>query len=98
MSTIHQLAIGLNVSERTLVSWSKSFKITPTANEEGILCYNEKQQQKLLEIHHLIQVRGFSIAGAKAELKKPSLGPQRDATIKKLTEIKDFLAAFRDSF
>lgn len=97
-STIHQLAVGLNVSERTLTSWNKSFKINLIPNAEGVLCYNEKQKKIILEIHHLIQVRGFTIAGAKAELKKPNLEHKKAETIEKLTEIRDFLEAFRDSF
>lgn len=97
-STIHQLAVGLNISDRTLTSWNKSFKINLVPNKEGILCYNKKQKKLILQIHHLICERRFTIVGAKNELKKPTLGPKKEETIEKLTEIRDFLEAFKDSF
>lgn len=89
-STLHQLAIGLSISEKTLHSWNKSFKITPVANAEGQYIYNPNQKELILRIHHLIKERGFTIAGAKKELVKAPIEPQKKATIQKLKEIKSF--------
>lgn len=97
MSTLHQLAIGLSVSEKTLQAWNKSFKLNPSQNAEGQLVYNEPQKTLLLQIHHLIKERGFTIAGAKKELKKEPLHQKKKETIQKLQDIRVFLEELKDS-
>lgn len=97
MSTLHQLAIGLSVSEKTLQSWSKSFKLNPSPNAEGHLIYSAPQKDLVLQIHHLIKERGFTIAGAKKELKKEPLQQKKKETIQKLQHIRVYLEELRDS-
>lgn len=97
MSTLHQLAIGLSVSEKTLQSWNKSFKLTPALNAEGHLVYTTPQKDLVLQIHHLIKERGFTIAGAKKELKKVPLQEKKKETIQKLQNIRVYLEELRDS-
>ena len=96
MSTLHQLAIGLNVSEKTLHSWNKNFKIILLQNEHGELCYTAEQKELLLRIHHLIKERGFTIKGAKMELKKEPLDDKPISIIQRLTEIRDFLTEIKE--
>jgi DNA-binding transcriptional MerR regulator len=96
MSTLHQLAIGLSVSEKTLQAWNKSFKLTPTQNVEGHLVYTAPQKALLLQIHHLIKERGFTIAGAKKELKKEPLHEKKKETIQKLKEVRQFLVELKE--
>lgn len=96
MATLHQLAIGLNTSEKTLHSWNKNFKINPIPNEEGQLCYTEEQKELLLKVHRLVKKRGFTIAGAKMELEKEPFQSQKEATIKKLTEVRSFLEFLKE--
>lgn len=97
MSTLHQLAIGLSVSEKTLQAWNKSFKLTPTQNVEGDLVYTAPQKALILQIHHLIKDRGFTIIGAKKELKKEPLQEKKKETIQKLQNIRVFLEELKDS-
>lgn len=97
MSTLHQLAIGLSVSEKTLQAWNKSFKLNPMPNVEGQLVYSTQQKELLLQIHYLIKERGFTIAGAKKELKKAPLQEQKKETIQKLQSIRGFLEELKDS-
>lgn len=98
MSTLHQLAIGLSVSEKTLHSWNKSFKISPTTNANGQFVYSPEQKELVLTIHHLIKNRGFTITGAKKELSKTPLNKKKEETIHKLQDIRQFLVDLRDSF
>lgn len=91
MSTLHQLTIGLGISEKTLLSWNKNFKIMPLQDEKGNKLYSEVQKNLILRIHHLIKERGFTITGAKKELAKPDFHQQRERTIEELTAIKGFL-------
>jgi DNA-binding transcriptional MerR regulator len=97
MSTLHQLAIGLSVSEKTLHAWNKSFKLNPAQNAEGQLVYSAPQKALLLQIHHLIKERGFTIAGAKKELKKEPVQQKKKETIQKLQDIRVFLEDLKDS-
>lgn len=97
MSTLHQLAIGLSVSEKTLQSWNKSFKLSPSLNAEGQLVYNSEQKELLLQIHHLIKERGFTISGAKKELKKRPLHEKKKETIQSLQNIRGFLEELKNS-
>lgn len=97
MSTLHQLAIGLGITEKTLLSWNKNFKIMPLQDENGNKIYSEAQKQLVLRVHHLIKERGFTIAGAKKELKKPDFHEQRERTIEELTSIKGFLKELKAS-
>jgi len=96
-STLHQLAIGLNVSEKTLQTWNKSFKITPSPNAEEQLIYTPQQKDLLLQIHHLIKERGFTITGAKKELKKVPFQQKKKETIEKLKDIRVFLEELKES-
>lgn len=97
MSTLHQLAIGLSINEKTLHAWNKSFKITPSPNEGGQLIYSAEQKVLILRIHHLIKERGFTITGAKKELKKAPIAQKKKETITKLKNIRHFLVELKQS-
>ena len=97
MSTLHQLAIGLNVSEVTLHTWNKSFKLTPALNGDGHFVYTPSEKALILQIHHLMKERCFTIAGAKLELKKEPLQNKKKETIQKLQDIRGFLKDLKDS-
>lgn len=95
-STLHQLAIGLSIPEKTLHSWNKNFKIVPTENEAGHLTYSQDQIDFILHLYHLIKERGFTIPGAKQELEKGPVDKNRDETIQKLLQIRAFLSELKE--
>ena len=98
MAKLTQLVIGLNVEEKTLLSWNKNFKIHPHNNEKGELVYSKEQVDFITHIHFLIKKRGFTIIGAKLELKKKGdSNEKRDSSIQKLTQIKGFLVELKDN-
>ncbi len=98
MAKLNQLVIGLNVEEKTLLSWNKNFKIHPQEDEKGELVYSKEQVDFITHIHFLIKKRGFTIIGAKMELKKKDvINEKRDTTIQKLTQIKGFLEELKDN-
>jgi len=96
VSTSHQIAIELGVSEKTLQSWNKSFKLATTTNNQGQVCYDESTKEQLLLIYHLIKDRGFTISGAKQELKKAPLHEKKQETISKLAEVRQFLSFLKE--
>ncbi len=95
MSSLHQLAVGLNITEKTLYSWNKNFGIKPIVNEEGDLAYTPEQKEMILQIYRLIKEQGLTIVAAKATLKKGALLEKRTETIEKLLEIKAFLKSIQ---
>lgn len=91
MSSLHQLAVGLNITEKTLYSWNKNFGIKPIVNEAGELCYTPAQKDLILQIYRFIKEQKLTIALTKAELKKDAILEKRTETIEKLLEIRAFL-------
>lgn len=96
VSTLHQIAIELGVTEKTLLSWNKSFKIPTQTSEQGQMFYDESAKEQLLLIYHLIKDRGFTIAGAKKELQKAPIYKKKEATINKLREVRQFLSFLKE--
>lgn len=97
MAKLQQLVIGLGVEEKTLLSWTKNFKIHPVSNADGQLIYTEEQVQFIQLIHHLIKERGFTIIGAKKELKKGDFHYRKQQTISRLVKIRTFLEELKES-
>lgn len=96
-SSLHQLAIGLRITEKTLLAWNKKFNIKPSIDEQGQLIYSPEQKDLILRLHYLIKERGFTLAGAQKELKKPDIRVQRETTIQRLLEIRGFLQNLKES-
>ncbi len=96
MAKLKQLVIGLNVEEKTLLSWNKNFKIKASTDDLGDLIYSEDQVEFIQLIHHLIKIRGFTIIGAKKELKKGDYHYNRQETISRLVKIRTFLEELKE--
>lgn len=96
MSTLHQLTVGLNITEKTLLAWNKRFRIQPATDETGQLIYSPKQKELILRLHYLIKEQGYTLAGAEKQLKQPDFRARRDQTIQQLTEIRSFLVALKN--
>ena len=97
MAKLKQIEIGLNVAEKTLLSWNKNFKIKASLDAEGALVYSDDQIAFIQLIHHLIKERGFTIIGAKKELKKGDFHYKRQQTISQLVKIRTFLEELKES-
>ena len=68
--TIAEVAKMLHVTPPTLRYWEKEFKLNPHKTEKGSRRYNEKDIETLRIIHHLVKVKGLTLAGAKQKLKE----------------------------
>lgn len=96
MAKLKQLVIGLDVEEKTLLSWNKNFKIKASIDNLGDLIYSEDQVEFIQLIHHLIKIRGFTIIGAKKELKKGDYHYKKQQTIRRLVKIRTFLEELKE--
>ena len=69
--TIGEVADMFEVSRSLLRYWENEFAfITPRKNKKGDRLFNKQNIQQIQIIYDLVKVRGFTLEGAKQELKK----------------------------
>jgi DNA-binding transcriptional MerR regulator len=66
---IGELAQLLNVERFVIRFWEKEFIIKANRSEGGQRFYDEKDYEKFKQIKELLYERGFTIAGARKQLK-----------------------------
>lgn len=67
---IGQLAQHLNIEKFVIRFWEKEFEISSIRSDGGQRYYNEKDIEKFVMIKDLLYHKGFTIAGAKQQLKE----------------------------
>lgn len=87
----------LNAS--TLRFWEKEFEVLkPTKNKKGNRMFTKKDIEHIAHIVDLVKQKGYTIQGAKEQLKhKTSRSASNAEVIEKLKTIKAKLIALRDS-
>jgi DNA-binding transcriptional MerR regulator len=68
--TIAEAAGMLQITPPTLRYWEKEFSLHPHKTDKGSRRYNDKDIETLRLIHHLVKVKGLTLAGAKQKLKE----------------------------
>ncbi len=97
--SIGEVAAMLNVSKSLIRYWETEFDfLSPRKNKKGDRRFTKENIEQLLIIHHLLKERGFTIEGAKLEIKarKKSL-LARQEVMRRLRKIKDELTTLRQS-
>ncbi|MBA2612785.1 MAG: MerR family transcriptional regulator [Bacteroidetes bacterium] len=93
--SISEVSELFDLNASTIRFWEKEFEmLSPTKNKKGNRLFTKKDIDHLAQIVELVKQKGFTIQGAKEQLKnKPSLkkGSNNDEVIAKLKEIKDKL-------
>lgn len=72
---IGELAELLNVERFVIRFWEKEFTIKANRSEGGQRFYDEKDYEKFKQIKELLYDRGFTIAGARKQLKVKASTP-----------------------
>lgn len=67
---IGELAHYLNIEKFVIRFWEKEFELRTTRSSGGQRFYDEKDIEKFSLIRELLYKRGFTIAGAKQQLKE----------------------------
>lgn len=68
---IGEVAEMFEVSRSLLRYWENEFSfLTPRKNRKGDRLFTKENIQQIQIIHNLVKVRGFTLEGAKQELKK----------------------------
>ena len=95
--SIGEVAEMLGVSKSLIRYWETEFDfLSPRKNQKGDRRFTKDNIEQLLIIHHLLKERGFTIEGAKHEIKaqKRTL-LARQEVITRLTKVKDGLHELR---
>jgi DNA-binding transcriptional MerR regulator len=68
--TIGEVAQMFNVNTSHIRFWSKEFEvIRPATNKKGNRLYTQTDIDNFKKIYHLVKEKGFTLKGAKSELK-----------------------------
>ena len=69
--TIGEVAQMFNVNTSHIRFWSKEFDvIRPATNKKGNRLYTQSDLENFKKIYHLVKEKGFTLKGAKSELKE----------------------------
>lgn len=96
--SITEVAQHLDVAPSLLRYWESEFpNIRPRRNSKGTRSYTTKDVEELEKIHLLVKEKGYTLAGAKEQLRIAR--KQVDNNVKvvhKLEDIKAFLLQLKD--
>lgn len=91
--SIGEVAEMYGVSTSLLRFWEKEFDILqPKKNRKGDRFFTQKDMENLKIIYHLVKERGFTLKGAKQQLKEnKEQTVEKVRIIESLEKVKDFL-------
>ncbi len=95
--SIGEVAALLGVSKSLIRYWETEFDfLNPRKNQKGDRRFTKENIEQLLIIHHLLKERGFTIEGAKLEIKAQKKNLlARQEVLRRLTKLKDGLVEMR---
>lgn len=91
--SISEVAEMFDVNQSTLRFWEKEFdNVNPKKNRKGNRLFSLKDIEALKIIYHLVKDRGFTLEGARKQIKNNKQQIENEAQIvEKLNNIKTFL-------
>ena len=91
--TIGEVAQMFNVNTSHIRFWSKEFEvIRPATNKKGNRLYTQSDIENFKKIYHLVKEKGFTLKGAKGELKdsRTRLKNSVNVIAQPVSEVEDF--------
>lgn len=97
--SISEVSELFDLNASTLRFWEKEFaELRPTKNKKGNRLFTQKDIDHIAQIVDLVKHKGFTIQGAKEQLKhKSKVSGSNEEVIKKLQEIKAKLLDLGDN-
>ena len=96
--SISEISEMFNVSKSLIRFWESEFDLLrPHKNSKGDRRFTEKNIEQFRTIYHLVKERGFTLEGAKRELKqnKERISMKRK-TVESLTKLRNFLDGIKE--
>ncbi|MFM2207729.1 MAG: hypothetical protein RL213_1704 [Bacteroidota bacterium] len=85
--SIGEVADMFGVNTSHIRFWSNEFDvIRPATNKKGNRLYTRDDIDNFRKIYHLVKEKGYTLRGAKTELKEMKLRPGTDVAVEELTE------------
>lgn len=80
--TIGEVASMFDVNTSHIRFWSKEFDIIkPATNKKGNRLYTHSDIENFKKIYHLVKEKGFTLKGAKTELKEMKARPKEEEAV-----------------
>lgn len=97
--TIGEVAEMFQVSKSLIRFWENEFDfLRPHKNSKGDRRFTAQNIEQFQLIHQLVKERGFTLDGAKQEIKRQqTFLKEKDKQLKRLEEIRSFLLQLRSS-
>jgi DNA-binding transcriptional MerR regulator len=98
--TIGEVAELFGVSKSLIRFWESEFSsLTPHKNSKGDRRFTKENLQQLQVIYHLVKEKGYTLAGAKQEIKNSKKRLlEKMAMVQRLEDVKSFLEELKDKF
>lgn len=96
--SIGEVAEIFDVNSSLIRFWEKEFEVLkPKKNRKGNRLFTKKDLKNLEIIYHLVKVKGFTLQGAKDQLKRDRVKIESETElVRKLTDIKSFLISIKE--
>ena len=96
--SIGEVADMFNVSKSLVRYWETEFPtLKPHKNSKGDRRFTKQNIEQIKEIYHLVKEKGYTLDGAKQELKtSKKVGKEKDQLLSTLTALKTDLEKLRD--
>lgn len=95
--SIGEVAAMLDVNPSLLRFWESEFDcIRPVKNKKGTRSYTQKDIELLQRIHHLTKECGFTLEGAREQLKNNTVLDERMQMVENLKSVKNFLIELKE--
>lgn len=97
--TIGEVAKLFNVNPSLIRFWEGEFSVLqPKKNRKGNRLFTQEDIENIKIIYHLVKEKGFTLSGAKEEMKKnPDDIKDTQKVIESLSKLKGFLLEIKDS-
>lgn len=98
--TISEVADMFTVSKSLIRFWENEFSsLRPHKNSKGERRFTAKNIEQFRLIHHLVKERGFTLEGAKQEIKRQqTFVKEKNATLKRLKQLRSFLMTVKEEW
>lgn len=96
--SISEVAMMFDVNTSLIRYWEKEFDcIRPVKNKKGNRQFTQSDIDNIRKIYHLTKECGFTLAGAKEQLKTAEIEDEKLKALDTLAEIKAFLIDLRQA-